>query len=310
MLRYPTSVAVAPSLQIYTHEGCLKHKVMFHPESPERLRYLMEDIIPTLSSRLSFDVISPNRLPTKEDLQLIHTPDYVESTFEAFRQVRDGHAVSVFLDSDTQVVEGTEESAMRGAGVTLQGLSTDTGVQMNVVNVPLSKESTSQEFRDAWEHKILPSVRKYQPDMIFVSAGFDAHEDDPLASLNLVEANEVSNGRLVTVLEGGYDPDALGRCVTAHIEKYDDDNKNDNDSNNNKKALAEAPLPSEAQLKGETRSTDDRSLKVSMLFSREEIEAMDKSTIRAELAKLGLPTSGRLDSLKDRLGAVVSERYL
>jgi len=187
-----------------------------------------------------------------------------------------------------------------------KGLSTDTGVQMNVVNVPLSKESTSQEFRDAWEHKILPSVRKYQPDMIFVSAGFDAHEDDPLASLNLVEddfhfltdkiarlANEVSNGRLVTVLEGGYDPDALGRCVTAHIE-----------------ALAEAPLPSEAQLKGETRSTDDRSLKVSMLFSREEIEAMDKSTIRAELAKLGLPTSGRLDSLKDRLGAVVSERYL
>mmetsp|Transcript_16370 Transcript_16370/g.22952 ORF Transcript_16370/g.22952 Transcript_16370/m.22952 type:complete len:254 (-) Transcript_16370:191-952(-) len=189
-----------------------------------------------------------------------------------------------------------------------KGLSTDTGAHMNVVNVPLSKTSTSQDFRDAWEDKILPSVREFGPDMIFVSAGFDAHEDDPLASLNLIEedfyfvtdliarlANEVCNGRLITVLEGGYDPDALGRCVTSHVE-----------------ALAEAPLPTNTHPKRDSlveeqeRSINDRSLKASMLFSREEIEAMDKSTIRAELARLGLPTSGRLDALKNRLGAVVS----
>ena len=109
------------------------------------------------------------------------------------------------------------------------GAASETGVG-NVFNVPLAPGSGSAEFRTGVEDRILPALRAFQPDLVLISAGFDAHARDPLASLRLVEddyawitaelcavAGEYSGGRLVATLEGGYDLDALAASVSAHV---------------------------------------------------------------------------------------------
>ncbi|WP_151702822.1 histone deacetylase family protein [Nitrincola alkalilacustris] len=101
----------------------------------------------------------------------------------------------------------------------------------NIVNCPLPAHSDSKLFRDAVENRWLPALKAHKPDMIFISAGFDAHKEDPMADLNLDEedyrwvtqqimavAEEYSRGRIVSVLEGGYNPVALAFSVQAHIE--------------------------------------------------------------------------------------------
>ena len=100
----------------------------------------------------------------------------------------------------------------------------------NIVNVPLRPGSGSAEFRAGMERGVFPALRVFSPDLILVSAGFDAHESDPLATLRLVEddyawvserlcgiADEVCGGRLVATLEGGYDLDALAASVAVHV---------------------------------------------------------------------------------------------
>jgi len=102
----------------------------------------------------------------------------------------------------------------------------------NIFNAPLAPGNGSMEFRAAMENKILPALRKFRPDIILISAGFDAHKDDPLASLNLVEedfgwitgelvkiADQHCKGRIVSALEGGYNLDALGNSVVAHLRE-------------------------------------------------------------------------------------------
>ncbi len=109
------------------------------------------------------------------------------------------------------------------------GAATETGVG-NIVNAPLDPGAGSDAFRDAMTTRLLPALRTFRPELIFISAGFDAHHDDPLAQLELVEddyawattellrvASELSDGRLVSTLEGGYDLDALAESVTAHV---------------------------------------------------------------------------------------------
>ena len=104
-------------------------------------------------------------------------------------------------------------------------------VQSNIVNTPLVAGSDGKVFRAALENDWLPALEAHQPDIVFLSAGFDAHVDDPLADLRLVEddyrwvtqfivsiANQYAQGRVVSTLEGGYDLDALARSVTAHLE--------------------------------------------------------------------------------------------
>lgn len=101
----------------------------------------------------------------------------------------------------------------------------------NILNCPLAAGSGSNEFRSALEQKWLPALQQHKPDIIFISAGFDAHEEDPLADLNLHEddyrwatqllrsaADTYCNDRIVSVLEGGYNPVALAFSVQAHIE--------------------------------------------------------------------------------------------
>jgi acetoin utilization deacetylase AcuC-like enzyme len=100
----------------------------------------------------------------------------------------------------------------------------------NVVNVCLPAGAGSAQFRSAFEGAILPAIRDFKPDLLLISAGFDAHRRDPLAQLELVEddyywvtsslqalANEVCRGRVVSALEGGYDLTALGRSAAAHV---------------------------------------------------------------------------------------------
>jgi len=101
----------------------------------------------------------------------------------------------------------------------------------NIVNTPLAAGSGSREFRQAIERDWLPALAQHRPQMIFVSAGFDAHQQDPLADLNLTEedfgwvtdlisaaANDYADGRVVSALEGGYDLTALAHSVHRHIE--------------------------------------------------------------------------------------------
>ena len=105
------------------------------------------------------------------------------------------------------------------------------GAHNNVVNVPLAAGSGPAAFRTGVSDEILPALTAFKPDFIFISAGFDAHKDDPLAQLRLTEsdfawataalldaAQKVCGGRVVSVLEGGYNLDALADCVTAHVE--------------------------------------------------------------------------------------------
>lgn len=100
----------------------------------------------------------------------------------------------------------------------------------NIVNAPLPPRSGSAEFRAAMTEKVLPAMRAFAPELVIISAGFDAHHADPLAELKLTEedfawateqllavAREFSGGRLVSALEGGYDLDALARSSQAHV---------------------------------------------------------------------------------------------
>jgi len=105
----------------------------------------------------------------------------------------------------------------------------ETGVG-NVVNAPLPPNAGSAEFRTAMNERILPALEDFRPDLVMVSAGFDAHRADPLAQLNLVEADFAwvterlvalaarhCRGRVVSSLEGGYDLDALAASAAAHV---------------------------------------------------------------------------------------------
>jgi acetoin utilization deacetylase AcuC-like enzyme len=100
-----------------------------------------------------------------------------------------------------------------------------------MVNIPLAAYSGGKEFRAAVERHWLPALEEFEPEMLFVSAGFDAHRDDDMAMLNLVEADYAwvtekvetvaarhARGRMVSVLEGGYELHALGRSAAAHIK--------------------------------------------------------------------------------------------
>lgn len=100
----------------------------------------------------------------------------------------------------------------------------------NVVNVPLPAGADGRSFRQAVDNEWLPALRDFRPELLFISAGFDAHREDPLASLGLVEedyawvtrqlvgiARQYCRGRLVSSLEGGYNLSALGASVAAHV---------------------------------------------------------------------------------------------
>ncbi len=104
------------------------------------------------------------------------------------------------------------------------------GIADHIVNIPLPPGSDGGDFRAAWETTILPALDAFAPELLIVSAGFDAHHADPLAELRLTErdfawvserlvacADTHAGGRIVSVLEGGYNLDALAASAAAHV---------------------------------------------------------------------------------------------
>jgi acetoin utilization deacetylase AcuC-like enzyme len=106
----------------------------------------------------------------------------------------------------------------------------ESGEHDTIVNAPLRPGDGRDAFRAAFESRILPRLADFRPELVIISAGFDAHMRDPLANINLDEsdfvwatqkimdiADRFADGRIVSVLEGGYDLQALGNSVAAHV---------------------------------------------------------------------------------------------
>jgi acetoin utilization deacetylase AcuC-like enzyme len=110
------------------------------------------------------------------------------------------------------------------------GAPSERGVHDTIVNAPLRPGDGGEEFRETFETVILPRLAVFAPEFVVISAGFDAHMRDPLANLNLLEpdfgwvtrklmevADASASGRIVSVLEGGYDLQGLARSAAAHV---------------------------------------------------------------------------------------------
>ncbi len=145
------------------------------------------------------------------------------------------------VDFDVHHGNGTQDIFERDAGVFFAsthqaplypytGAASETGAHRNVVNAPLPAGADGAMFRAVMQDRILPELDAFQPELILISAGFDAHRADPLAGLNFLDedfgwatraiievADTHSKGRVVSTLEGGYDLAALAASVRAHI---------------------------------------------------------------------------------------------
>lgn len=106
----------------------------------------------------------------------------------------------------------------------------ETGAHGQILNLPLDPNTAGPTFRRLYEQAVFPALSDFDPDLILISAGFDAHRNDPLANIDLVEddfawvterlcdiADDKCDGRVVSTLEGGYDLDGLARSAAAHI---------------------------------------------------------------------------------------------
>ncbi len=101
----------------------------------------------------------------------------------------------------------------------------------NILNLPLAPGDGSKSFRRAWSKLGLPAIHRFEPDLILISAGFDAHQRDPLAQIELQDADyhwitaqicdlatDSCNGQVASILEGGYDLQALASSARAHVQ--------------------------------------------------------------------------------------------
>ncbi|HZV62786.1 MAG TPA: histone deacetylase family protein [Methylophilaceae bacterium] len=152
----------------------------------------------------------------------------------------DQHKVErvAIIDFDVHHGDGTEDIFRTNPQVMLYstfqhpfypGRGADTRSH-HMINVPLPANTNGESYRKAVEAEFKPALERFKPQMVFVSAGFDAHADDPLAQLGLVEddyiwmthfikdiADSFAQGRIVSSLEGGYQLHALAKSATAHI---------------------------------------------------------------------------------------------
>ena len=132
----------------------------------------------------------------------------------------------IFWDDPTVIYGSTHEMPLYPG----TGAIGERGEHDQIVNAPLRAGDTGETFREAMDVVILPRIEAFSPDLIIISAGFDAHRRDPLGNLNLVEADyswatrrlmeiarRTSGERVVSVLEGGYDLQGLARSVAAHV---------------------------------------------------------------------------------------------
>ena len=141
----------------------------------------------------------------------VHHGNGTQASFERYR--------------DFLYVSSHQSPAYPGTGAEMEH-----GLNKNIINVELDPGSGSDIFRKAYTDRILPALRDWKPQLLMISAGFDAHLRDPLAQLQLQDddfawvsrqllkvAAEICENRVVSVLEGGYDLDALAACVALHV---------------------------------------------------------------------------------------------
>lgn len=139
--------------------------------------------------------------------------------------VHDGNGtVAAFEGDDRVLIAGLYQD-------NLYPYTSEQALSATRINVPLASGSNALAVREAIEHKWLPALHAFRPQLLLVSAGFDAHRDDEMGTLGLVEADFAwitrqikavadrhCGGRIVSCLEGGYDPSALARSVVAHLK--------------------------------------------------------------------------------------------
>jgi acetoin utilization deacetylase AcuC-like enzyme len=161
----------------------------------------------------------------------------------AARYAQDHHGIARVAIVDFDVHHGNGSQEIFWADKTVMYCSThqmplfpgtgavgESGEYNTVVNAPLRPGDGAAAFRAAFESRILPRLGDFRPELIVISAGFDAHIRDPLANINLEEedfswatqrlmeiADRCAGGRVVSLLEGGYDLQALGNSVAAHV---------------------------------------------------------------------------------------------
>jgi acetoin utilization deacetylase AcuC-like enzyme len=141
--------------------------------------------------------------------------------------VHHGNGTQAVAETDPSLFFGSSHQHPFYPGT---GSARERGIAGNVVNMPLSAGSGSEEFRTAWADRILPALDAFAPALIIVSAGFDAHRRDPLAQLRLETedfawisrellaiADRHTGGKLISSLEGGYDLEALADAAAAHV---------------------------------------------------------------------------------------------
>jgi acetoin utilization deacetylase AcuC-like enzyme len=141
--------------------------------------------------------------------------------------VHHGNGSQDIFWSDATVMYGSTHQMPLYPGT---GAKNERGEHDTIVNAPLRPGDGGVKFREAFESVILPRLRDFAPELIVISAGFDAHMRDPLANLNLLEsdfewgtrklmevADKYAQGRVVSVLEGGYDLQGLANSAAAHV---------------------------------------------------------------------------------------------
>lgn len=141
--------------------------------------------------------------------------------------VHHGNGTQDLVEEDARILFASTHQMPLYPGT---GHADETGAHNNVLNVPLAEGTGSAAFRAAIEREVLPAVDRFAPELLLISAGFDAHKADPLAGLMLETedfawvtarlcdlAETHCRGRVVSTLEGGYDLEALGASAAAHV---------------------------------------------------------------------------------------------
>jgi acetoin utilization deacetylase AcuC-like enzyme len=137
--------------------------------------------------------------------------------------VHHGNGTQALLEANPQVIYCSLHQYPAYPGT---GAATDTGLHHNVLNIPMAAGSTLVEYEAQFRQKVIPFLKEFHPDLLLVSAGYDATAADPLASIALkpgdyaifTEACLNLNVPMLLGLEGGYDYEALGQAVAATIE--------------------------------------------------------------------------------------------
>ena len=141
--------------------------------------------------------------------------------------VHHGNGTQACFENDADLFYGSSHQFPCYPGT---GRPSERGVAGNVVNVALSPGAGSQLFRAAWQDQLIPALERFGPELVIISAGFDAHRLDPLAELTVETedfawlsaelvgaADRLCAGRIVSLLEGGYNLDALAAGVAVHV---------------------------------------------------------------------------------------------